>query len=97
MFTQHDIDYKNNPIVTLELTRSIEGTMYTMLIILKAEICNNVQAIQTVLSGEAYGHLGLVCSPEVYQALVPGVELYICPEYQGVLEIVLKPGTNILK
>ena len=77
-----DIDYKNNFFEHPELSRIIGEPNTSTLITLQAEIRDNAQAVQTTLGGGENGHLGLVCSPETYQALIPNVDPYIRPETQ---------------
>ena len=55
----------------------------TTLITLLAEVRDNAGSVQTDLGGGAHGHLGLVCSPNTYQTLIPGAEPYVRPENPG--------------
>ena len=82
-----DIDYKNNLFEHPELTRIVGEPTTATLITLQAEIRDNAQSVQSDLGGGANGHLGLVCSAEAYQALVPEVQPYIRPENPGRLEV----------
>ena len=77
MSTHQDIDYKNNLFEHPELSRIVGEPTTATLITLQAEIRDNAQAVQSVLGGGAHGHLGLVCTPAAYRALIPGVEVYV--------------------
>ena len=85
MSSHPDIDYKNKLFEHPELTRIIEKPTTATLITLQAEIRDNIQAAQYIFGGGAHGHLGLVCSPDAYQAPIPGVEPYCCPNNPGAL------------
>ena len=87
MTVSTDIDYKNNFFEHPELSRIIGEPTTSTLITLQAEIRDNAQSVQTILVGGEHGHLGLVCSDETYQALVPGVEPYERPTNPGPLDI----------
>ena len=87
MTNTQDIDFKNNFFEHPELTRIVGEPTTATLITLQAEIRDNAQSVQSDLGGGANGHLGLVCSAETYQALVPGVQPYIRPENPGRLEV----------
>ena len=65
------VDYKNNQFEYPELTRIIgEPTTATLIVLLK-EVQANASSVHTDLGGGEDGHLGLVCTPQVYQELVP--------------------------
>ena len=66
MSSPTDKDYKNNIFEHPELTRIVGEPTTAMLITLQAELCDNAQAVQTVLGDGAHGHLGLVCTPQAY-------------------------------
>ena len=87
MTSHTDIDYKNNIFKHPEITRIVGEPTTVTLITLQAEIRNNAQAVQTILGGGAHGHLGLICSPAAYHALLPGVDAYIRPPNPGSLNI----------
>ena len=87
MTTQHDIDYKNNLFEHPELTRIVGEPTTATLITLQAEICDNAQAVQSVLGGGAHGHLRLVCTPATFCALLPGIEPYVRPVNPGALKL----------
>ena len=82
-----DIDYKNNFFEHPELSRIIGKPNTATLITLQAEIRDNAQSVQTILGGGGNGHLGLVCSNETYQELVPGVKPYLRPDNPGPLDL----------
>ena len=88
MTSSHGIDYKNHIFEHPELTRIVGEPTTATLITLQGEIGDNAQAVQSVLGGGAHGHLGLVCSPAAYRALIPGVDAYIRPTNPGPLDIV---------
>ena len=77
MTNTQDINYKNNLFEHPELTRIVGEPTTATLITLQAEISDNAQSVQSDLGDCANGHLGLVCSVETYQALVPGVQPYV--------------------
>ena len=83
-----DIDFKNNLFEHPELTRIIGEPTTASLITLLAEVRDNAGSVQTELGGGAHGHLGLVCSPDTYQVLVPAVDPYERPDNPGRLELV---------
>jgi len=87
MGTFEDIDYKNNIFDHPDLTRIIGEPTTASLITLHQEVKANAQSVSTSLGGGANGHLGLVCSPETYQELVPGDTPYIRPTNPGRLQI----------
>ena len=87
MTSNTDIDYKNNIFEHPELTRIVGEPTTATLITLQAEIRDNAQAVQTVLGGGAHGHLGLVCTPAAYRALLPGTDAYVRPANPGPLNI----------
>ena len=66
-----------------ELSRIIGEPTTASLITLLAEVRDNTGSVQTDLEGGAHGHLGLVCTAQTYQVLVPAAELYIRPENPG--------------
>ena len=74
-----DIDYKNNLFEHPELSHSIREQTTASLITLLTKVRDNAGSVQTDLGGGAHGHLGFVCNPNTYQALVPDIEPYICP------------------
>ena len=82
-----DVDYKNNRFEYPDLTRIIGEPTTATLMTLHNEIKSNAQSVPTSLGGGENGHLGLVCSPEAYAALVPGNTPYIRPENPGTLQI----------
>ena len=85
-----DIDYKNNQFEYPELTQIIgEPTTSSLIVILK-EVRANASSVQSDLGGGEDGHLGLVCSNEVYEDLVPMVIPYIRPDNPGYLQV--EPG-----
>ena len=85
-----DIDYKNNQFKYLELTRIIgEPTTSSLIIILK-EVRANASSVQSDLGGSEDGHLGLACSDEVYEDLIPMAIPYIRPDNPGRLQV--EPG-----
>ena len=86
-FTHGDINYKNNLFNHPELSRIIGEPTTALLITLLAEVRDNAGSIQTDLGGGAHGHLGLVCTPNTYQALVTEAEPYVCLENPGRLVI----------
>ena len=88
MSNQTDIDYKNNIFEHPELTRIVGEPTTAMLITLQAEIRDNAQAVPSVLGGGSHGHLGLVCSPAAYRALIPGVDAYARPINPGPLALI---------
>ena len=75
-----DIDYKNNQFEYPKLTRIIDEPTTATLIVLLKEVCANASSVHSNLGGGADGHLGLVCTPEVYRELVPNAEEYIRPK-----------------
>ena len=86
--THGDIDYKNNLFGHPELSRIIGEPTTASLITLLAEVRDNAGSVQTDLGGGAHGHLGLVCTTNTYQALVPEAEPYVHPENPGHLVII---------
>ena len=85
-----DIDYKNNQFENPELTRIIgEPTTSSLIVILK-EVRANTSSVQSDLGGGEDGHLGLVCSDEVYEDLVPMAIPYIRTDNPGHLQV--EPG-----
>ena len=78
-----DIDYKNNVFEHPELSRIIGEPTTASLITLLAEVRDNAGSVQTDLGGGDHSHLGLVCTPQTYQVLVPAAEQYIHPENPG--------------
>ena len=94
MTTHQDIDYKNNVFEHPELSRIVGEPNTATLITLQAEIRDNAQAVQSVLGGGAHGHLGLVCTPAAYRALIPGVDAYIRPPNPGSLNLVTEGLTQ---
>ena len=86
-FIHGDIDYKNNLFKHPELSRIIGEPTTASLITLLAEVRDNAGSVQTDLGGGSHGHLGLVCDPNTYQALVPEAEPYVRPENPGRLVI----------
>ena len=44
--------------------------------------------MQSILGGGAHGHLGLVCTPAAYRALILGVEAYVRPINPGSLNLI---------
>ena len=80
------IDYKNYLFEHPKLIIRIIGEpTVASLITLLAEVRDNAGSVQTELGGGAHGHLGLVCDPDTYQKLVPGVEPYEHPKNPGQL------------
>ena len=82
-----DIDYKNNLFEHPELFRIIGEPTTAPHITLLAKVRDNAGSVQTDLRAGAHGHLGLVCSPNIYQTLVPEADPYIRPQKPGLLEI----------
>ena len=82
-----DVDYKNNVFEYPDLSRIIGEPTTATLITLHNEIKANAQSVHTTLGGGENGHLGLVCSPEAYQTLVPGGTPYEKPANPGRLQI----------
>ena len=82
-----DINYKNNQLEYPELTRIIGEPTTATLIVLLNEVRANASSVHMDLGGGQDGHLGLVCSPEVYQELVPNGEPYIRPNNPGRLHL----------
>ena len=82
-----DVDYKNNVFEYPDLSRIIGEPTTATLITLHNEIKANAQSVHTTLGGGENGHLGLVCSPESYQTLVPGGTPYEKPANPGRLQI----------
>ena len=66
-----------------ELSRIIGEPTTASLITFLAEERDNAGSAQTELGEGAHGHLRLVCDPDTYQTLVPGVEPYKYPENPG--------------
>ena len=60
--------------------------MTATLIVLLKEVRANASSVHSNLGGEEDGHLGFVCTPEVYQELVPNTEEFIRPENPGHLQ-----------
>ena len=83
----HDIDYKNNQFEYPELTRIIGEPSTSSLIVLLKEIRANASSVQSDLGGGEDGHLGLVCTDEVYESLVLNAIPYIRPENPGRLQV----------
>ena len=82
-----DIDYKNNQFEYTELTRIIgEPTTATLIVLLK-EVRANASSVHTDLGGGEDGHLGLVCAPAAYRALVPEGTAYVRPVNPGRLQL----------
>ena len=81
------IYYKNNLFEHPELTRIVGEPTTATLIALQAEVCDNVQSIQSDLGGSANGHLGLVCTPQAYSSLVTDATPYLSPMNPGRLQI----------
>ena len=84
-----DVDYKNNQFEYPELTRIIGEPSTATLIVLLKEVRSNASSVHTDLGGGEDGHLGLVCTPEVYQELVPTGDPYDRPENPGRLNLQL--------
>ena len=78
-----DIHYKNNSSKHPELSQIIGEPTTASLITLPAKIRDITSSVQISLRGGAHGHLGLVCTPNIYQTLVPEVEPYIHPDNPG--------------
>ena len=64
------MNYKNKLFKHPEITRIGGEPTTAMLITLQAEIRDNDQAILCILGRGANDHLGLVCFPKAYQALI---------------------------
>ena len=82
-----DIDYKNNIFDYPDLTRIIGEPTTSSLITLRNEVKANAQSVHSTLGGGENGHLGLVCSPEIYNTIVPGETPYVRPNNPGPLNI----------
>ena len=82
-----NIDYKNNKFKYMELTCIIREPTTATLIVLLKEVCTNVSSVQTDLGGDKDSHLGLVCTPAVYQTLVPDRTAYARPTNPGRLQL----------
>ena len=79
-------DYKNTHFEFPELTR-IHGQPTTAdLITLKRQVRANASTVHTTLGGGHNGHLGLTCSPQVYNN-VPNAAPYIRPNAPGALQV----------
>ena len=82
-----DIDFKNDIFEYPDLTWIIREPSTATLITLWNEVKANAQAVHSTLGGGEHGHLGLVCSPEIYATLVPDNTPYIKPQNPGRLMI----------
>ena len=81
------VDYRNTIFEYPDLTRIIgEPTTASLLTLIK-EVRANASAVHCDLGGGEDGHLGLVCTPEVYATLAPGAEPYVRPENPGRLTL----------
>ena len=87
MTINQDIDYKNNFFEHPELTRIVGEPNTATLITLQAEVRDNAQSVQSDLGGGENGHLGLVCTPEAYLALISTDTPYIRPQNPGRLHV----------
>ena len=82
-----DIDFKNNIFEYPDLTQIIGEPSTATLITLRNEVKANAQAVHSTLGRGEHGHLGLVCSPEIYATLIPGNTPYTKPQNPGRLII----------
>ena len=73
-----DPDYKNHYFKCSELTKVEDEPDLQSLIKLRNEVKANAMTVHTTLGGGAYGHLGLVLTPEQY-AYTPNTEPYERP------------------
>ena len=87
-----DPDYKNQFFQFPELTKIQDEPETQSLIVIRNEVKANAMTVHTILGGGAYGHLGLVLTPEQY-AQVPDSTPYEKPEHPGVFEVV-EQGTQ---
>ena len=86
-----DPDYKNQFFQFPELTKIQDEPETQSLIVIRNEVKANAMTVHTILGGGAYGHLGLVLTPEQY-AQVPNSAPYEKPEHPGVHQVA--PGTQ---